>query len=130
MLNLLTNHPILFRVMIYGMPLITFALGMFVVYKVKVKKALNYKQICAMMQHNRDDLNTFYTAPLGIQTYELSKKLKRNFEESPYDILFVDAYGIPHMATHAQVETRGMTASLVLYSLINSDYDNKGNYKG
>lgn len=130
MLNLLTNHPILFRIMIYGMPLLTFALGMFAMYKVKVRKALNYKQICSMMQHNREELNTFYTKPLGVQTNELSEKLKRNFGESPYDIWFVDAYGVAHTVTHAQVEMKGMTSGLVLYSLITSDYDNKGNYRG
>lgn len=130
MLNLLTNHPILFRTMIYGIPLFTFALGMFAMYKVKVRKALNYKQICSMMQHNREELNTFYTKPLGVQTNELSEKLKRNFGESPYDVWFVDAYGFAHVVTHAQVEMKGMTSGLVLYSLITSDYDNKGNYRG
>ena len=129
MLNLLTNHPILFRVMIYGMPLLTFALGMFVMYKVKVRKTLNYKQVASLMEHNREELATFYAKPFGIQTNELNEKLKRDFGENPYDIWFVDAYGAPHIVTHAQIETKG-TSGLVLYSLITSDYDDKGNYKG
>ena len=130
MLNLLTNHPILFRVMIYGMPLLTFALGMFAMYKVKIRKALNYKQVASLMEHNREELATFYAKPFGIQTNELNEKLKRNFGENPYDIWFVDVYGSPHIVTHAQIETKGMTSGLVLYSLIVSDYDDKGNYKG
>ncbi len=45
MLNMLTNHPVLFRIMIYGMPVLMFALGMFVMYAVKVKKPINYKRL-------------------------------------------------------------------------------------
>lgn len=41
-----------------------------------------------------------------------------------------DVYGAAHTVTHAQVEMKGMSSGLVLYSLITSDYDNKGNYRG
>lgn len=129
MLNMLTNHPVLFRIMIYGMPILVFALGMFVMYAVKVEKPINYKRLMDIYLGSRVGTesceNTF-----GINTVALQGSLDRDFHETPYHIYFVDRFGEAHEVTHAQMETRGINNNLALYSIKPSEYDSKGRYRG
>ncbi len=128
MLNMLTNHPVLFRIMIYGMPVLMFALGMFVMYAVKVKKPINYKRLMDIYLGSRIG-KEFCENMFGIDTVMLHKQLDRNFYENPYHIYFVDRFGEAHEVTHAQIETRGFNNNLSLYSIKPSEYDSKGRYK-
>ena len=128
MLNMLTNHPVLFRIMIYSMPIFMFALGMFVMYAVKVKKPINYKRLMDIYLGKRIGKESCENM-FGINTATLHESLGRDFRENPYHIYFVDRFGEAHEVTHAQIETRGFNNNLSLYSIKPSEYDSKGRYK-
>lgn len=128
MLNMLTSHPVLFRIMIYGLPVLMFALGMITMYVVKVKKPLNYRQLMDIYINSRVGKdyceNTF-----GINTAAMCAQLDRKFHEDPYHIYFVDCLGEAHEVTHAQMESRGLNTCLTLYSIKPCEYDSRGKYR-
>ena len=128
MLNMLTNHPVLFRIMIYGMPILMFALGMFAMYVVRVRKPLNFKKMVDRYLGGRIGIES-YENQFGISTCEIHKHIDRDFHNEPYHIYYIDNFGKSHEITHAQIELLGMHNNLALYSMKATDYDDKGRYR-
>ena len=129
MLSMITNHPILFRILFYAIPLILFFLGMFLMYKVKVKVPLNFSQMMKTVEHHRV-AGEFYYDQFGITTNKFNEKLGRKFDVDPYQIYFVDRFGKSHEVKLAQMEDTYSSTRLTLYEMDVTKYDDKGKYSG
>jgi hypothetical protein len=127
MLTMLVEHPILFRILFYSVPVLTFAFGMLAMYIVKVKKPINYKRLMDVYLGSRVGQESCENV-FGINTITLHKELGKNFQETPYHIYFVDRFGESHEVTHAQMESKGLGNGLTLYSIKPHEYNSKGKY--
>lgn len=116
------------KIVILSMPALMFALGMLVMYVAKVKKPINYKRLMDMYLASRIGKESCENI-FGINTITLYTDLDRNLQETPYHIYFVDRFGEAHEVTHAQMEPKGLSNSLTLYSIKPHEYDSKGRYK-